>query len=246
MSYIVDFKPYKESNINSEYYSKIEQKISTNTRITQNEAEDFLRIICYIIRNNINPEMDNFDYKCDLAQSILGVYLERINCQYSPCATQNVITQGVEGHSFTVITLNVEGEDRNYLVDPTYIQFFHQEKCNKTNYFVSPLFPDKILLTPHPGFFIKEEDKEATDFLLRYGYIELTPEYARIYGDSFLNTKTGENPKELKFKTIPGEIYINAFKKGKEKLSKTENELAKTSQNIIPFNQKDNTESKII
>ena len=246
MSYIVDFKPFIESNIDNEYYSQIEKKISSNKSITQNEAENFLRTICYIIRNNINPKMDNFDYKCDIAQSILGTYLDKINCHYAPCATQNVITSGIEGHSFTTVMLNVEGEERNYLVDPTYIQFFHQDKCKQSNYFVSPMFPDKILLTPNPGFFIKEEDKDATDFLLRYGYIELTPEYARMYGDSFLNTKTGENPNNLTFKTIPGEIYINAFRKGKESLSKTDTELTLTAQNIVPFQQKTSIDAKVI
>ena len=39
MSYIVNFKPYKEENINIDYYANIEQNISTGQSITQNDAE---------------------------------------------------------------------------------------------------------------------------------------------------------------------------------------------------------------
>jgi hypothetical protein len=34
----------------------------------------------------------------------------------------------------------VEGEEKPFLLDPTYIQFFHQEKCQKSAFFVSPIF----------------------------------------------------------------------------------------------------------
>lgn len=246
MEYIVDFKPYIKENIDISYYSTIEEKISSNKSITQAEAENFLQTISYIIRKTINPNMDNFDYKCDLAQSILGNYLEKINCKYAPCATQNVITAGVEGHSFTTVMLNVEGEEKTYLVDPTYIQFFHKDKCQLSNYFISPLYPDRILLTPNPGFFIRREDQEASEFLLKYGYIELTEEYARMYGDSFLNTKTGENPNNLEFKTIPGSVYQNAFTKGRESLSKTDSELTLEEKNITPFQELSRTSQKVI
>lgn len=245
MDYIIDFKPYIEENIDNDYYKDIEKRITAHESITQNEAEDFLRVINYIVRNNINPNLDNFDYKCDLAQSILCHYFKKINCQVTACATQNVITAGVEGHSFTIITLNVENEEKNFLLDPTYIQFFKKEKCQESNYFVSPLVPNRILLTPNPGYFINEADKEAAEFLLRYGYIELTPEYAQMYGDSFYNTKPGDDFDKLEFKTIPGNVYINSFLKGKEPLSKTEEELRISCQDIVPFQDRHKGSAKV-
>ena len=239
MEYIVDFKPYEEQEDNNAYYADIERRISTNESITQNEAENFLRRLNYEVRKSINPNMDNYDYKCDLAQSIFGHYFNKIGCKYSPCATHMAITNGVDGHSFTVVSLNVEGEEKSYLLDPTYIQFFHTDKCQKSAYFVSPLLPNQALLTPNAGYFIKEEDMDAANFLLRYGYIELTPEYARMYGDSFLNTKSGANPNNFVFQTIPGKVYINSFLAGKEKLSKSETELMHNSQLITPFQERD-------
>lgn len=246
MEYIMGFFPYEEKSSNNEYYSEIERKISSNRSITLNEAEDFLRRISYEVRKGINPNMDNYDYKCDLAQSIFGHYFNKIGCKYFPCATHNVITNGVDGHSFTVVSLNVEGEERNFLLDPTYIQFFHKEKCQKSAYFVSPMMPNRSLLTPDAGYFIKEEDKDATEFLLKYGYIELTPEYARAYGDSFLNTKAGADPNNLTFQSIPGKIYINSFLTGKENLSKSEAELMHNGQNIIPFQEREYRSLKAI
>lgn len=239
MEYIIEFNPYKEENIDMDYYAEIERKLLNSESISQNEAEDYLRVLNYIVRKNINSNFDNYDYKCDLAQSILCQYFQKINCKYNACATHKEITSGIDGHSFTIVTLPVEGENKSYIMDPTYIQFFHKEKCQKSNYFISPKFPDIALLTPDAGYFIKEEDKEPIDFLLRYGYIELTPEYARIYGDSFLNTKTGVNIEELEFKSIPGDVYINAFLKGKEPLSRTEEQLSESMQQIIMFNNFD-------
>ena len=235
MEYIVDFKPYQNRNINIDQCARIEEAIKENKSISLNDAEEFLRNISYLVRRNINPNMDNFDLKCDLAQAILGHYFNKINCRYAPCATHNVITSQIDGHSFVVITLNVEGEDKSFLLDPTYIQFFHKDKCQRDNYFVSPMYPDKVLLTPDAGFFIKEADKEPVDFLLRYGYIELTEEYARIYGDSFLNTKTGTNPSTLRYQSMPGSIYIKSFLKGNESLSKTEQDLKESNQLLETF-----------
>ena len=239
MEYIVDFKPYENKDINIDQCARVEEAISNNRPISLNDAEEFLRNISYLVRKSISPSMDNFDYKCDTAQAILGHYFNRINCRCAPCSTETAIVSAIDGHSFIVITLNVEGEEKHFLLDPTYIQFFHKDKCKKENYFISPMYPDKILLTPDAGFFIREEDKEPVDFLLKYGYIELTEEYARIYGDSFLNTKTGTSPHTLRYQSMPGGIYINSFIKGKEKLSKSEQDLRENNQLLEPFqNQK--------
>ena len=236
MEYIVDFKPFISKDNND--LSNIEERISKNQSITENEADEYLRDLIYRVRKIINPNMDNFDMKCNLAQSILGHYFDEINCKYAPCATHHEITTQIDGHSFVVVTLNVEGQTKNYLVDPTYIQFFHQDKCNSSAYFISPMYPDKVLLTPDAGFFIQQEDKEPVDFLLRYGYIELTDEYARIYGDSFLNTKTGTDPQRLTYQSMPGGIYINSFLKGNEVLVPTKDELKKDNKLLQTYRNK--------
>lgn len=246
MEYIINFEPYKEDSIDIEYYSGIEKRVSNSESITQNEVEDYLRMLNYLTRKKINQNMDNFDYKCDLAQSILCDYLHKVGCKYSACATHMAIVPGVVGHSFTTVEINVEGEEKLFLLDPTYIQFFKKEKCQHSNYITSPLIPNKVLITPDPGYFIKEEDKDPIEFLLKYGYIELTPEYARIYGDSFYNTKPGENLQNIEFKSLPGIAYINAFSKSTEVPSKNETELITTSQNISLFQNLEKAPTKVV
>ena len=246
MKYILDFIPYQEDNMDVEYYAEIENKIANNQSITENDAENFLRTINYIIRKKINPELDNFENTCDLAQSILGHYLNSINCKVAHCSTQNVIAPKVAGHNFSIVTLNVEGEEKDYLVDPTYIQFFTQDTCNESNFVVSTKNPNLILLTPSPGYFISNQDNEPAEFLLRYGYIELTPEYAKMYGDSFYNTDRGLklNPKEKK--SLPGLMYLKSFKDGHEPLSTTHEKLLINNQNVVNFNSLESVSKKAI
>jgi len=232
MNYIINFNPYINNNIDIEYLSTIETKILNNESITNKELIYFLNTIIYLTRLKLNNNLDNFDNKCDLAQSILYYYFKNLNCNIHPSMTQNVITNNIIGHSFLTLELNVDNKLKYYLLDPTYIQFFKTDKCRTENYYISPNYPDYILLTPNPGFFIHQNMKEQAKKLLDNGYIELTEEIAKMYGDSFYNTKTGTNPKNLTFMSIPGEIYINSFLKGKEPLSKTEEELINLNLNI--------------
>lgn len=245
MEYTINFEPYEEENIDIEYYSDIEKRLSNNESISQNEAEEYLRVLSYLVRKSINSNMDNYDYKCDLAQSILCHYFNNVGCKYSACATHKAIVSGVVGHSFTTIKINVEGEEKLFLLDPTYIQFFKKDKCQQSNYLTSPVFPNTVLVTPDPGYFIKDEDKEPTEFLLKYGYIELTSEYARMYGDSFYNTKPGENLQNIEFRSLPGSAYINAFSKNTEVLSKTETELINANQNLALFQELEKSTAKL-
>ena len=244
MKYIVDFKPYQPKMYDIHYYSEIEEKISLGESITQNEAEQFLGMICYLTRSKINPNMDNFENMCDISQSILGHYFTDINAKIVHSSTQKTITPKVTGHNFSVISLNVEGEEKDFLLDPTYIQFFSEETCNDANYMISKRNPNLVLLTPSPGYFIKPEDMDAINFLLKYGYIELTPEYAKIYGDSFYNTDRGIkiNPKEPK--SLPSLMYLKCFKSGEEKLSTTREKLLMDGKALLPFQE--STTKKVI
>lgn len=245
MDYIVDFRPYKEERVNTDYYAEIEGKISLGASITQNEADIFLRLLVYLTRQKINQKMDNFDNKCDLAQSILGHYLNKINCKTSHCTTLEAVSPKCQGHNFSVVELNVEGELKNYLLDATYIQFFRKENCDRSKYFMSPKYPGYVLLTPDPGYFIREEDQSAAEYLLNYGYIELTPEYARMYGDSFYNTRKGIDPNPMTFKSMPGNVYIKTFTQGNEKLSTSNEKLMYYGQDITPFRSQSITAAKI-
>ena len=78
MEYIVDFKPYQNRNINIDQCARIEEAIKENKSISLNDAEEFLRNISYLVRRSINPNMDNFDLKCDLTKDkIYKVEIEK-------------------------------------------------------------------------------------------------------------------------------------------------------------------------
>lgn len=237
MNYIINFNPININDSNVIYYAEIENKIINKESLSQKEVNDFLDVISYIVRSKINPNLDNYDNKCDLAISILYHYLKKLNCSAFSAVTQKSITNSIVGHNFLTLQLFVDGKIKNYLIDPTYIQFFKKDKCTIDNYYISPMYKDIVLLTPDPGFFIKEEMKEHCTFLLNHGYIELTEENARMYGDSFYNTKTGVSYSNKTYQTIPGSVYINAFMKGSQPVSKTEEELEKVNLNIKLFKE---------
>ena len=237
MNYIINFKPIVFNDIDKNYYTNIEDKILNKKSLSQKEANDFLDIINYIVRVKINPNLDNYDNKCDLAVSILYHYLKGLNCDVFSSVTQKSITNSIVGHSFLTVKLLVDDKFKNYLLDPTYIQFFRKDKCTESNYYVSPMYKNIVLLTPDPGFFIKDEMKQNCMFLLNHGYIELTEENARMYGDSFYNTKTGGNYSNQMYHTIPGSIYINSFMKGNEPVSQTKEELETANLHIEFFKQ---------
>lgn len=244
MNYIIDFNPVNINDINAVYYAEIENKIINKQSLSQKEVNDFLDIINYIVRLKINPNLNNYDNKCDLAVSTLYHYFKKLNCSVFSSTTQTSITNSIIGHSFFTLQLFVDGEIKNYLIDPTYIQFFKKDKCTNDNYYISTMYKDIILITPDPGFFIKEEMKNLCAFLLNHGHMELTEESARMYGDSFYNTKTGVSYSNKVYQTIPGSVYINAFMKGSESVSKTEEELEELDLNIKPFKEQLETTKK--
>lgn len=209
-------------NIDTKYLKEIENKISSNFPVTFDEINYFLECIIYIVRSMIMENSDYFEYKCDLAQSIICHYFNDLNVANYPNMTINSITGYIVGHSFVVATFNVLGEKVNFLIDPTYIQFFKRENCTADRYIV---VDGIIVRTPDPGYFISSKDRDIIHEFNYNGFSVLTEEIARIYGNSFYNTKTMVRDRSIK--ELKASVYINSFLKGKEKLSKTREELIK-------------------
>lgn len=231
MKFIMKSTP-KTVDIDSKVIKEIEKKVESNTPLSIEEVNLFLDNICYLTRCKFTSDFENysFEFKCDTAQAIITYYLNDLGVETHPCMTQNVITNDIVGHSFLVARLNVMGMLIPYLIDPTYRQFFTSEK---NNYLTNN---SMIIRTPDPGYFIKDEDKEEVERLLIDGYHILDENMARIYGDSFYNTKTGYTTKD--YKSINGNIYLNSFTKGHEPLSKTKEELESEDLRIKPQSQK--------
>lgn len=231
MNFVIESTPNK-IEIDYDLISQIENKLEDNIPLSQDEAKYFLDYIVFITRTKFTNDLDNysFEWKCDTAISIIGNYLNSLNVNYNVCDTQKVITNNIKGHTFMIVNLNTENGTLSYLIDPTYRQFFTKDTCNESNY---TLINGIYVTTPNPGYFIKEEDKSIIKTFLQKGYSILDNNIARIYGDSFYNTKVGRYDKT--YNSINGNIYLNSFLKGNSPLSKTEYELQDLSlhkQNI--------------
>ena len=207
-------------DIDYDYLKEIEDRIKNKYSVSKEDITYFLQCIVYITRMNImDKDNEYFDYKCDLAQSIMYYYLEDLGIKGHPNMTIPAISRDIIGHSFICATFKVDDTDTNYLIDPTYIQFFKKENCDSNRYVY---FNDLIIRTPDPGYFIDEDDRNIIDEFNYNGFGELTEDLARIYGNSFYYTKTGIIKNEI---PIPGKVFINSFMKGNERLSETREDL---------------------
>lgn len=210
-------------DIDYKYLKEIENKIKNKISVTYDEIDYFLKSIIYLIRDKVRDnEHPYFEYKCDLVQSIICHYLNELNVTNFPNATNKSILDNVVGHSFVVATFKVDNRDVDYLIDPTYIQFFKKENIKDGNYIIINGY---IVKTPDPGYFIKKEDIDKINLFNENGFSILDEDIARIYGNSFYNTRTMK--KDKTFEELKGYVYINSFLKGKERLSKSKLELEK-------------------
>lgn len=220
MNYIIESTPLN-MEFDLDVIENIENKIKNNELVTKEELDMLLCYLCMQVRLKFTDDLENygFEYKCDTAQAIIYYYLNDLGVIAHPCSTISSITTEIVGHSFITAKFNTTSGPTNVLIDPTYRQFLISDNCSENNYIE---YNGRILKTPSPGYFIKDEDKNKLKEFLYKGYNELTIDFARIYGDSFFNTKPGYSKS---FNSIPGQVYINSFLKGNERLSMSEDEL---------------------
>ena len=195
----------------------IKHKIEIGTPLEDKEIQDLLQYLCHHIRQEIADyrSKDRSDYlfssQCDLAQSMIYYYLsDDLSIPCKPLNTNEVLGH-VCGHSFIIATFQTSEGSKKYLIDPTYVQFFSSEGCSESKF---TIINGIVCTTPDPGYFVVRNDGDDTiSFLLRNGYIELTPEVAEVYGNSFFQTKTGVPLKSTKDYKASGSSYINWFEK---------------------------------
>jgi len=229
MNLIIDVKEKDFSNFDKNYISLIENKILFDEFLSFEETKYFLDYLIFEIKKRIN---NNNIYDSKIVQAIISHYLNDLKCPNFPNQTNEVITNNIIGHSFISLILKVENQLKAFLIDPLYINFFTKERCNSDFYYI---YKNLILRTPDPGFFIKKDDLNIVKPFLANGYGELNENFARIYGDSFLNTKNTVLISEGENKTINGKYYINSFlKTSKFPLIKTKEELENDNLLIKP------------
>lgn len=187
---------------------EIINKIHNNILLTDEEIHLFIEYVVVKVNEIINDE--SMTNKCDLAQGLIGRYLTKLNISYSACLTNSSIMPDVIGHSFITMTYN----GQTYLIDPAFRQF----KVNNREYRDLYINNSRCLsISPYEtGIKI---NKKVIEELVSKGYLKLTNEIAKVYGDTFYHTLTGISP-DYQFMDIPGDVYLNSFLKGHERLRK--------------------------
>ncbi len=217
------------NNINYSYINKLENMIKNKENITREELFYFLKNVVIGVRDRIfDNEHPNFEFKCDLAQSIICYYLDDLGIINYPYSTNKTFCKSISGHSFVIAVFNVNGRNVNYLIDPTYIQFFNEKDCSDNCYYYIEDSGVYVKM-PSAGYFVRKEIigekhyKRIINFK-NNGFDVFDEELAKIYGDSFYNTRPMK--KNKKIDSLPGYYYINSLiEGGMERLSKTREEL---------------------
>lgn len=228
MNKIIEFD-INESIEDENTILKIEELCRNNVLLDIPSIEVLLRNLSCIVRRKIADcegiKMSEYSYsnKCDLAQSMIYYYLRNLGIKVNPINTNEVIS-GVCGHSIVIATFKTIIGEKIFLLDPTYLQFFCKENCDISKYVV---INNIVCVSPDPGYFIAKSNKEDVILpLLQNGYTELREEVAKVYGDSFFQTKQGTLLEQVKNNVTSGLNYIRWFKHYTSKLSKTKEELA--------------------
>ena len=245
MNRIFDVKINIMDNVDLDIVNSIEEKCFQGESLSQNELDYYLNYVIYqtreILALNKQKELNDysFDFMCDTAQSIIARYFDKLNITYKPVETGKAITDDILGHSFLLADFTVDGENKTYILDPTYNQFFDVDKCSENNF---KIINGIVVQTPDLGYFALRSDENSQNVvkrLIRSGYIELTESNAKIYGDLFYKTKVGNiNYFNTKLE-MSGLVYIKSFKKSEARLTYTDEALEEMGMSLAPIYKND-------
>ena len=227
MNKIIDFD-INEEPLQTNNVSQIEELCKYNNVLNIEDIHTLLKYVSYSVRRKIadyeGKSMSEYSYsnKCDLSQSMIYYYLQNLGIKVNPVNINEVI-YGVCGHSFVIAHFNTVDEEKIFLLDPTYLQFFSKENCDSNKFII---INNSICVAPDPGFFVVADHNESVILpLLQNGYTELTEEVAKVYGDSFFQTKQGTMLSQINNNRANGLNYIKWFIHYTSPLSKSVEEL---------------------
>ena len=225
--FIEETEPYRKkySEIELSKIANIEQKIREAVEenlkagkniagITNKDAETFIRWIIERDREILEKDSrykdikdDNLCGRCGLSQGVVTTLLQRASLQPKVLnVAETILGKGNGFHSFNTVTIPVRDEQGNisekgYLIDATVRQFFVREESSVSGRFVKDKrFGNKV--APLAGYWCMNipGGRQFAHTILRDGFIELTPETAKIYGDSFMLEKMKDSEYTKKYK----------------------------------------------
>ena len=207
--YIRTYSFIEQSKIADKEY-KLLQVIDKNKNsdklvdgIKTKDAETLLEWVVQNAREGLKGDEDIYEDSlqgcCGLGQAITGFTLKNMGLDPNICNARECF-DGSAGHGFVTVKMPIKQDDgtlseKRYLVDATYRQFFLRESGGVVNEFIKDKrYGNKVVA--NAGYYTLQMDggEEFADELLSEGYIELTEENAKIYGDSFV--LAGRNRKD--------------------------------------------------
>lgn len=210
--FIIETEPYMKnySDIELANIANIEQKLGRVIEENENagkvveglDENEAISLINWIVERDreILEKEDDEKIKssslqgfCGLSQGIVTIFLTNMRLKPRVSNINPTITgEGLGGHAFTSVAIPVKNKDgcvreKNYLIDVTYRQFFIRDEYNVSGRFVKDKrFGNKV--APMAGYWCinLQNGEHFAHEILKNGFVELTPENAKIYGDSFI------------------------------------------------------------
>ncbi len=194
-SYIIYQEPERK-NIDKE---KLQQALSHYEDIKNNNYNDGLdmdeitNFLDYSVENarktfdslGLDVRTNSLNGFCELGQALTIMPLENLGLE----VTKNTATTSFNypfNHAFGTVTFPFKVHDRvvnkTYLIDSTYRQFFSTMRCNEGRYYTEEENTN-LKVAPDPGYFVTDEIFAKA--LMKDGYIELTKDNAKKYGEAF-------------------------------------------------------------
>ena len=191
--YFIDGNIVSDFNYITRYLKKAEEDISIDfimesSPIFSNDfdSDDKLKNIIYNVRSKLlgndieDPLIDKCTYSSNLvfrSFSDLGLNVRRVIIYPGFTKEHDLLHFGSGYHAFNIVTIN----DKKYIIDLTYRQFFLKDRSSLERIGVFSLFNT----TPGKFMTLNDSRKRTALELLKNGYIEMTDENIKNYFDGF-------------------------------------------------------------
>lgn len=173
---------------------------------------------------------------CGLAQGLTLLPLIEANLE---CTINNVINFPLAKYTHAFGTVKIPIKDENgitympFLIDASYRQFFTTTECNQGRYYIQ-----NCTSGPTAGYYVCQTS-EGIAFatkLLKNGYIELTPENIKIYGNGFecMSLTLQNAEKQPLYMQTPGIVYLHTIYNNQVELNNDKEELEADGDIIVP------------
>ena len=230
--FVIDTQPYiKEYNeIELANISNIEEKLKNilekNAKskkivdgLTIDEVNKLLEWVVQADRKCLNKDLkEDIREKslmgyCGLSQGIVYTILKKMGVEARVSNVNETIkSENLRRHAFNSVAIPVKQQDgtyieKNFLIDATYRQFFLRDRSSISGrYIKDKRFGGKV--APIAGYWcinLPGGEKFAEE-ILSSGFVELTPENAKLYGDSFVLERDMDKKFQAQYKkgiTVP-------------------------------------------